>query len=291
MGGGSKSPSSTTQTTRPFPAQEAALTRLFGLAEERFGAGPEQFFPSSTVAGQSPETLAGQQLALEARDPLATLGLESAGTASGLLRGQQANILADPNSIANAASIANLDPTSAQSQALINPLLAQLQGEILPSIGSRAIQQGAFGGSRQAIQEQEAAGAISEAATSAILRNQLQAQQALAGNIGAGLGQTRADIATGLSAIPTVGGALLEPSRITSQVGAQQEARQQALIDAARQRFQFQQQAPETALDRLGSRISGINLGQIGTSRSSGGGGGFDAGTAVGLGLVGASLL
>ena len=75
---------------------------------------------------------------------------------------------------------------------------------------------------------------------------------------------------------------LLAPARTVSAVGAQQNSYDQALIDADRERFRFQQEAPETALDRLGSRISGINLGQISNTSGGGGGGGNSAATAAG---------
>lgn len=244
MCGGGSAPANTTQTTKPFPAQEKALTRLFGLSEAAFEAGPQQFFPGQTVAGQSGNTLAGQQLALDAIAPQAGLGMAGARAVQ-----------------------AALDPTSEQSQAVINPMIANLQSQILPSIGSRAIQQGAFGGDRQRVQEQSAAEATAGAATEALLRNQL----------------------AGMSALGSAQQGLLAPATTASRVGAQQEAYNQALINAARERFQFEQQAPETALDRLGSRVAGINLGQIGTSTTEGGGGN-SAAQAAGLGLMGYGL-
>lgn len=228
MCGGGGAPANTTQTTKPFPAQERALTELFGLSQAAFEAGPQQFFPGQTVAGRSGNTLAGQQLALEAIAPQAGLGMAGARAVG-----------------------AALDPMSAQSQAVMAPAIAKLQSEILPGIGSRAIQQGAFGGDRQRVQEQSAAEATAGAATEALLRNQM----------------------AGMSALGSAQQGLLAPATTASQVGAQQETYNQALINAARQRFQFGQQATETALDRLGSRISGIQLGQIGTSTSEGGGG------------------
>jgi hypothetical protein len=238
MCGGSP-PSDTTSTVKPFPEQEKALTRLFGMAQESYDQGPMEFFPDSTVAAQADATLQGQQAALDAAAPQAALGMAGARSVA-----------------------AALDPTSEQSQAVINPFISRLQGQILPGIGSRAIQQGAFGGDRQRIQEQQAAEATAGAATQAMLRNQLAA----------------------MSALPRAQSALLSPSRTLSAVGAQQQAYDQALINAARQRFAFEQQAPETALDRLASRLTGVNLGQIGTT-SGGGGGGSDLASALGLGL------
>ena len=243
MGGGGSAPSNTTQTTKPFPAQERALTQLFGLAENQFGQGPQGFFPGDTVGAQSQNTVAAQQLALDAVNPQAQLGM--AGFQS---------------------AMAGLDPNSAQSQAIINPMIANLQSQILPSIGSNAIQQGAFGGDRQRIQEQQAAEATTASAMQALMANQQQA----------------------IGSMGMVNQGLLQPAQTASSVGAQQEARNQAIINAERQRFMFGQESPETALDRLGSRVSGVNLGQI-TNSSSGGSGsssGRNLGTAVGAGLT-----
>ena len=241
MGGGGSAPADTTTTTKPFPAQEKALTKLFGLSEAAFEAGPDQFYPGQTVADQGFNTIAAQQLGLDALGQQAGLGQAGARSVA-----------------------AALDPTSAQSQAVMAPYIAQLQGQVLPGIGSQAIQQGAFGGDRQRVQEQSAAEATAGAATQAMLRNQLNAM----GSLGAAQS------------------ALLAPARTASAIGAQQDAYNQQLINADRERFRFEQQAPQTALDRLGSRISGINLGQITNSQSSGSGGGFDPAAAVGGGIA-----
>ena len=165
MSKGSSTPADTTTTTKPFPAQEKALTELFGMSQAAFDAGPQQFYPGQTVADQGFNTLAGQQL-----------GLDAAGIQGGL--------------------------------------------------GMQAAQ-----------------------------------------NLG------------------SVQSGLLAPARTVSAVGSQQGAYNQALINADRERFKFNQEAPETALDRLGSRITGVNLGQI-SNTSGGGGGGNSAASAVGAGMA-----
>ena len=245
MGGSSKQPDSTTQTTRPFPAQEAALTRFFGSAENQFNQGPQEFFPSPTVAQPSVNTLGAEQQAL--------------GQAQGL--GQSATA---QNNVLQGL----LDPTSAANRASINPLIQQLQEQIIPGIGSRAIQQGAFGGDRQRVQEGVAARDISSAATDTILRNQLGA----------------------LSAAPSVAEQQLLPAELTGAVGEAQDARTQAQIDAERERFDFGQEAPEVALDRLASRITGNSLGNISTARTAGGSSGSNLGQAAGLAATVGSL-
>jgi hypothetical protein len=208
----------TEQTTRPFPAQEKALKRLFGRAEDLYGQGPDQFFPGQSLASVSPDTLAAQEMA------------------RGAIGGQQQ--IADAN---QAALSGMLDPNSASGRAATQPFIDRLQKEILPGIGSTAIRQGAFGGSRQRIQEEEAGAKVADAATQAILRNQANAMRLT----------------------PSVQAGMLTPSRTLDALGRATQGREQMEIQDAMRRFQFEQQAPQTALDRLASRITGTSLGTI----------------------------
>ena len=245
MSGGGDQPSSSTTITKPFPAQERALTELFGMSQAAFDAGSDQYYPGSEVANQSFNTATAQQLGLDAAGVQGALGM---GAANAL----------------NAA----FDPNSAQSRAIIDPFVSNLQGQILPGIGSQAIQQGAYGGDRQRIQEQSAADSTATAATQAYLQNQQNAMQNLAG----------------------VQSGLLRPAATVSEIGAQQEAYQQSLINSDIARFRFEQEAPQTALDRHASRITGINLGNISNSATKQNSGGIDLGGVAGLGLAAAGL-
>ena len=213
-------PDSVEQVNRPFPAQERALGRLFSRAEDLYQRGPDQFFPGRSLAAESPDTLAARALA------------------RGAIGGQQQ--IADANL---SALTGMLDPTSAAGRAATQPFIDRLQQQILPSIGSRAIQQGAFGGSRQRIQEQQAGAAVADAATQAILRNQANA----------------------IRLTPSVQAGMLTPSRTLDALGRAAQGREQMEIADAMRRFQFEQQAPQTALDRLASRIAGVNLGSMQT--------------------------
>lgn len=208
----------TEQTTKPFPAQEKALTRLFQRAEGLYREGPDEFFPGLTLAGVSPDTLAAQEMA------------------RGAVGGQQE--IADANRSALAGM---LDPNSAAGRAATQPFIDRLQKEILPGIGSNAIRQGAFGGSRQRIQEQEAGAKTADAATQAILRNQANAMRLT----------------------PSVQQGMLTPSMTLDALGRSTQGREQMEIQDAMRRFQFGQQARQTALDRLASRITGTSLGTI----------------------------
>lgn len=245
-GGGNNSPTYTTTINEPFAEQKSSLVEAFGMANAAFDAGADRYYPGSEVANQSFNTATAQQLGLDAAGVQGALGM---GAANAL----------------NAA----FDPLSAQSRAITDPFVADLQAKILPGIGSQAIQQGAYGGDRQRIQEQSAVTATTDAATKAMLANQQSAMQNLAG----------------------VQRGLLQPAATVSEIGAQQERYQQDLIDADINRFKFEQESPQTSLDRLLSRITGINLGGISNTTSGGGqSSGVDLGGIAGLGLAGASL-
>tara|TARA_R100000458_G_C8278479_1_gene254699 strand:+ start:15165 stop:15905 length:741 start_codon:yes stop_codon:yes gene_type:complete len=209
---------STTTTTKPFKQQRMALSRLFDTAEDLYEQGPDQFFPGQSLASVSPDTLAAQEMA------------------RGAIEGQQQ--IADAN---RAALSGMLDPNSAAGRAATQPFIDRLQKQILPGIGSTAIRQGAFGGSRQRIQEEEAGAKVADAATQAILRNQANAMRF----------------------VPSAQASMLAPSRTLDALGRAAQGREQMEIQDAMRRFQYAQQAPQTALDRLASRITGTSLGTI----------------------------
>ena len=118
-------------------------------------------------------------------------------------------------------------------------------------IGAQAIQQGAFGGAREGIQQAEfsAQSLQDRAALEAQLRQQgFQQANQLASQAFAQQGQL----------------ASLQPTLAAQQVqqlgaaGTQNLAYQQAVLDAQRQAAQFQYQEPYTRLQSLGAGITGL---------------------------------
>ena len=187
----------------PSDASQAGINALIASAAPSAGtqAGVQNIYDT---LGASDLTLSGLQGALDAAQPsdLTLAGQQGALDAAGMQM--------DLGASGADALLAALDPTSAQSQAIINPFIEQLQADILPSIGSTAVRQGAFGGSRQAVQEQRAAEGVADAATQALLRNQLSALDRL------GVAQ----------------GGLLTGADTISGVGAEQEEILQNIADA-----------------------------------------------------------
>ena len=174
----------------PSDASQAGINALIASAAPSAGtqAGVQNIYDT---LGASDLTLSGLQGTLDAAQPsdLTLAGQQGALNAAGTQM--------DLGVSGADALLAALDPTSAQSQAIIDPFIEKLQADILPGIGSQAVRQGAFGGSRQAVQEQRAAEGVADAATQALLRNQLNALDRL--------GAAQGGLLTGADTISDVG--------------------------------------------------------------------------------------
>lgn len=240
-GGGSSQPATTTQTTtsKPFPEQLPFVRRVFSEAQDLFNQGPQQFFPGETVAGFDPITTEAQNLQVNLARNFGGFLAPQAQAFSQLLQ------TPDP---------AN-DPTvQAFADAAVRPLEQQLTEEVLPALSSQAVSQGAFGGSRQDLLEQQAvdrfartAGDVRAGIFSDAFNQQLQAQQ------------------RALALAPQFLQQLSVPAQLLSEVGAARENLAQQQIDADRERFDFQQVAPLLNLQNFSNLIN-----QFGGSSSTG---------------------
>lgn len=224
----------TTTAARLDPQQEQAFRSFLGEAQNQYAQGPMEFYPGSTIAPESQQTIAARQLV---------------SGATPRLLGQAAQA---GDAFSNLASPAGYSVDPRLAEAVSRPVMQQFQEQILPSIRSSAVSQGAFGGTRQGLVEGQAArdatGAISDSIAQAALAGRSQDIQSRLGALGS-LGSLQQGYLTPIGAL--------------SGAGAQEQAYQQALVDADRQRFEFNQQAPGYALDQLLSRITGVNLGGI----------------------------
>lgn len=244
-GGGS---SKTTTTTQLDPVQRQALQSVINKSEQLYAQGPMRFFPGETHAGVTDATRAGWDSALGA-----VPGMEQfIGAGQGRI---QDLISRDPETSQVTQDLAN---------AVTAPLYDQFREQIAPNITSQAIQAGAFGGDRQhianAIAGRETTRAAGEARANVVAqaaRDQMQQQTAL------------------LGMMPDFAQASLLPSQVQLDIGAQQQEQQQAAIDAARERWDFEQWAPQAALDAFAARTSGVNLGGLSSSSTRGSGGGM----------------
>ena len=232
-----------TTTTGPSPEQRRILNMQMGYARQMEGLGPQEFYGGDTLADVDPFTTAGLEAQAQAVE-----GVGAIGTTAGQ-RFQDA-MSYDPTQ----------DPrTEEYLQAMTAPMERQFMEETIPGLSTAAVKAGAFGGDRAAITKERAAG-----------------------DLATRMGETRATAMMDLidsnrrqqlgmmQQIPTISESILSPSQILRDIGAAGEERSQAEIDAERERFEFEQDAPRQAIRDASSMLSGIDFGTI--SKTTGGG-------------------
>ena len=154
-------------------------------------------------------------------------------------------------------------------------------GKILPGMQAQAVRQGAFGGSRQAIEQAEARrnlqtqlGQIQAQGTQRAFEQGQQAQQ-FGANLGLqGFGtalQGTGQLTGAGKALADIGGAQLQAQQgiigLQSQAGAQQQALEQQRINQAIQNYALQQQHPQMQLSMMSSLLRGLPLQQATTQQ------------------------
>jgi len=297
-GGGSSSGGSSTQTQvtdLPDWAKPTAQKQL-GLAEsvtdinrnpfQSFGgvkdASGKQigFDPSKVVAGMDPM----QQRAYQGAGNLQTspqLGMASGllGTATGRALDTQYNPYATGQFGAQAGQY--MDPYM-QNVVNIQQREAQRMADIAGTQrGAQAVQSGAFGGSRQAIMDAEAARNLAtqqgdiqaRGLQDAYARGQTQfnTEQQLreqSRQYGAGLGLQGLQAAmSGAGQLGQLGGQQFGQQKdilgLQNQFGGQQQAQQQALMNAEGQNFAAQQRYPYQQLEFMSNILRGTPMGTV----------------------------
>jgi hypothetical protein len=297
-GGGSSQPANTTQTqTAELPewargyakdtlAKGAALTDINQNPFQSFGgikdASGRQvgFDPSKVVAGMDPM----QQRAYQGAGNLQTspeLGMASGmlGTATGRALDTQYNPYATGQFGAQAGQY--MDPYM-QNVVGIQQREAQRMADIAGTQrGAQAAKAGAFGGSRQAIENAEAArnlatqqgdiqarglqDAYSRGQTQFNTEQQLREQSR---QYGAGLGLQGLQTAmSGAGQLGQIGqqqfGQQKDILGLQNQFGGQQQAQQQALINAEAQNFAAQQRYPYQQLEFMSNILRGTPMGTV----------------------------
>lgn len=154
-------------------------------------------------------------------------------------------------------------------------------GKTLPGMQAQAVRQGAFGGSRQAIEQAEARrnlqtqlGQIQAQGTQRAFEQGQQAQQ-----FGANLGlqgygtalQGTGQLTGAGKALADIGGAQLQAQQgiigLQTQAGAQQQALEQQRVNQAIQNYALQQQYPQMQLSMMSSLLRGLPLQQATTQQ------------------------
>lgn len=275
MSGGGSDTQTTVQSADPWAGVQPHLLGAFNQAAQLYGQGPPAYYPGSTVAPQSPFTQFGDiYSALQAGTNVMDAGNAMAQGASSLLG-------ADPYSSVAMSGIQHLynaaDPASNQYfqsalEASMRPVTQQLQEQIMPGLRSGATGAGQYGSSRQGIAEGLASSrAVQTMADMAAQMGSTAYGQGLGAVAqGAGLGlqaenAARQAIAQGLALSPAAAQMQMMPGDIFRQIGARQEGRSQAEIEADMARYNYGQQAPFQYINDYVRLLSGAPGGQTST--------------------------
>lgn len=258
MGSRAKQTQTSTSTTTLPENQQGNVDLLQGAAKDLFLSGGPQYYGGNTVAGATPNLTAGRDSATG----------YATGAGSGFIDSYQGGekFWLNPSNIFNPSNI----PGFRQAQEGVTQQVNQnLQRNILPSIRSGNVATGSLGGSRGAITEGLAIGDTSAALGRTLADMNMQAY-------GQGLNMYN----NAASRAPTTYGMGLAPSNTLMQVGTDQRNDVQREIDAAMQKFNFEQLRPllnaQTlqALTGTAGQYGGTNTTES-TSSVSGGGSGI----------------
>lgn len=208
--------------------QQANVNLLQTGAGDWLNSGGAQFYGGNTVAQPGQNITAGREAILGGANSVGGL----IGTAQ---RGEE--FWLDPNNIFDPSRI----PGFSQAQkSVTQDVTRNLTEGILPGLRSGSVASGTYGGSRQGIGEGLAVGRTSDA-----LAKELGTMQM--GAFDRGLSQYN----QAQNRLPqTINNATL-PGQIQNQVGEAQRADEQANINAARERWDYEQNAPLLALQQL----------------------------------------
>lgn len=240
MGSDTPEPTTTTQIQQPPAFAIPGLTQAAGAAVEQFEAGPQQFFPGSTVVPFSPQTQQALQLTEERALAGSPLVSSAQQTTQDIIEGRGVNPF-----LAGAVESA------------IAPIQEQFTGQILPDIRSGFASVGRSGSGRE----------------EAALQNAITNFGRGVGNIGGQLAFSSAEAEAGrqFAATQTAPG-LAQQDFVDINallgVGQAQEGLSAAQLQEDISRFQFEQAAPGLSLNDLINQLTGATAGTGTTSIS-----------------------
>ena len=230
MSGGTK-----VQTTRtePWEQQKPYLERGFEFTEDLYRGGQlnPAYYGGQTVAGFTPAQQAAQEATLRyATDPQteAFMGAAQGGLGS-LMAGD-----------------VNTDVFGPLADAYRTEAMGQLTGEVLPGIREEIVKTQPGGGTRGDLVQGTAVGATGQRIADNLAKAQFDAyQQAQNRRMGA------------FSQYPSILGAPLGMTGAVGQVGAQQQAMDQQMLDADRAKYAYDAQRSQLGLQNYMAGISG----------------------------------
>jgi hypothetical protein len=193
------------------------------------GSGPN-FFPGSTVAGFNQNDIMAQNLLKD--------------KASETAQFRDTNVMPAVQTGLNSYDVANNPVVQRMAQASTQPIIQQLNEEVLPNIRSGAIAQGSLGGSRQALAEGQGMGRAAQAA-----------MNTSAGVYGSAYGQGLGLLSSNLGQMPAIQNLAYQPGQVLAGVGEQQRNMEQSKINEDIARYTYNEQLPYQKLTEYSNLI------------------------------------
>lgn len=237
-----KSEKKSSQKQNVWGEQTPYLKDLYSQAQTLTNQQAPQYYSGNLVAGMTPEQQTGRQMA------------------TGFAQGGAQDVYNQASGAWGDALTA--DPTGnpyfqGAVTAATRPVMQQLTEQMLPSIQSEAIGAGQMGSSRQGIAEGIAMrGAMDQIGD---ITSQMGNQAYMAGL------DSRMNA---LGMAPQIQNLGFAPADAMRQIGAEEQALQQAQIDADKERYMYNQQSPYTQLQQYAQVLGRPTV--LGSSSSSG---------------------
>lgn len=209
--------------TGPHPAHQPYLDDVMREAAALYHGRVPTFYPGPTVAGFTPSEVEGQYALQQAARDIAAIS-------GGPVRTALETALSAP-------SLVNTPYFEPYVTAVVRPLYTNLTEQVLPEIRSAATSAGQPGSSREGI-----------ATGLAIERTQRAAADAAAKLAADAYSQGLSTMTNALSLAPSVYSGLERPGFLLSGIGAQERALEQARINEAIARHEFEQTQPYRSL-------------------------------------------
>jgi hypothetical protein len=267
--GGSSAPTNTTtvQKQEPWDAAKPYYERLYSKAESEVND-PMSYYPGQTIANQTANQLASQQMitdyATNTAQPMMNLGLSNT---TDILSGKYLDPSTNPYLAKNVGYA-------------VGDVINQFTTEALPAIRSGAGSAGGYGGTRQALAE-------GKAFDSALNNAMRTASQMYGDNYNTQFQNMMATQAN----LPSYLQAAAVPAQMIGDVGAQQQAYQQDLINDAVARHNFAQEQDWANIQNLSAVLNGGNFYSMSGSQASPGLSSNPFTTAAGIGMMAGGLL
>lgn len=275
------------QTTKPYmaPGQLEGIKEGIQGARDQYAGGPLPYYPDQTVAGLNPNLSSGWNDQLASTDRLQQMADQGGSSALTLAKGGD-----KVGGFTLQDQIGFGIPEQYQN-AIMDPVMRNLNERIIPGIHTAAQSQGAFGGSRMQQQKADAATQATKEATDSMIMGNLQARgQSIgqrAGDISAQLSGRGQDISqnaqqasnmyNGINSLNTAMGQQLMPGQTMANVGLAQMTDDQTRLDSDINRFNWNRDEYTNNVDRLLNRMSGNLVPEGGKTVQGTGGGALDA--------------